>query len=111
MVHELPDARVHPMPVGSQLDWGADAYAATLEAICGSPPVIDVVHLGIGPDGHTASLVPGDPVLEARDRSVAVTGAYQGYRRMTLTYPVLDAARCVVIVASGASKARAVAAA
>jgi 6-phosphogluconolactonase len=107
---ELGAERVHPMPVGSDLDWGAAAYAKTLEETCGSPPVLDVVHLGIGPDGHTASLVPGDPVLEVRDRPVAVTGVYQDYRRMTLTYPALDAARVVVIIAAGTAKARAVAA-
>lgn len=108
MQREFRGATLHPMPVGSDLEWGAAAYAATLERICGSPPVLRVVHLGIGPDGHTASLVPGDPVLDVRDRWVAVTGAYQGLRRMTLTYPVLDAAAHVVIAAAGAEKARAV---
>lgn len=110
MVRELRGARLHPMPVEGDLESGAASYGSLLEEICGSPPVVDVVHLGLGPDGHTASLVPGDPILEVRDRPVAATGVYQGYRRMTLTYPVLDAARYVVIVAAGAEKARSVAA-
>jgi 6-phosphogluconolactonase len=105
-----PKPRVHAMPVTGDLDEGAVAYASELQSVCGSPPVLDVVHLGLGPDGHTASLVPGDPVLEVRDAPVAVTGLYEGCRRMTLTYPVLDAACLVVFVVAGAAKSEALAA-
>ena len=90
---ELPD-----------LDHAAAQYAQTLEDIAGSPPVLDLVHLGLGPDGHTASLVPGDASLNVSDRDVAVTGVYQGRRRMTLTYPVLDRARRVLWVVTGGEK-------
>jgi 6-phosphogluconolactonase/glucosamine-6-phosphate isomerase/deaminase len=100
--------RVHAMPVSGDLRDGARSYAAELEAVCGS--VLDVVHLGLGPDGHTASLVPGDPVLDVRDTTVAATGPYQGQRRMTLTYAALDAARLVVFVVAGESKRGALAA-
>jgi 6-phosphogluconolactonase len=95
------------MPVTtSDLDAGAAAYAALLGDVCGG--VLDVVHLGLGPDGHTASLVPGDPVLQVRDRDVAATGEYDGRRRMTLTYPALNRARHIVWEVSGADKAEAV---
>jgi 6-phosphogluconolactonase len=66
--------------------------------------VLDLVHLGLGPDGHTASLVPGDPVLGVNDADVAVTGIYQGRRRMTLTYPILNRARRVLWLVTGSEK-------
>jgi 6-phosphogluconolactonase len=94
------------MPVEEpDLEAAARSYARTLEAVAGSPPVLDLVHLGLGPDGHTASLVPSDPVLNITDRDVAVTGEYQGRRRMTLTYPALNRARLVLWLVTGAGKA------
>jgi 6-phosphogluconolactonase/glucosamine-6-phosphate isomerase/deaminase len=71
--------------------------------------VLDLVHLGLGPDGHTASLVPGDPVLQVMDADVALTGVYQGRRRMTVTYPVLERARRLLWVVTGGEKAGVVA--
>lgn len=98
----LPDAArasLRPMPVDDpDLDAAAAGYAGTL------PERLDLVHLGLGPDGHTASLVPGDPVLEVADRAVAVTGPYQGRRRMTLTYPALEAAGAILWLVTGADK-------
>jgi 6-phosphogluconolactonase len=94
------------MPVEStDLESASAEYAATLQKIAGIPAVLDLVHLGLGPDGHTASLVPGDPVLGVTDADVAVTGTYQGRRRMTLTYPMLDRARRIVWLVTGREKA------
>jgi 6-phosphogluconolactonase len=92
-------ARVHPMPVNDpDLDVAAAAYATVL------PQRFDLVHLGLGPDGHTASLVPGDPVLEVTDALVAVTQPYQGHQRMTLTYPALTRADQLLWLVTGADK-------
>ena len=99
-------ARIHEMPVdSSDLEAAARRYAQTVVDIAGSPPVFDLVHLGLGTDGHTASLIPGDPVLEVMDADVALTGVYQGRRRMTLTYPVLNRARRVLWLVTGEDKA------
>src|SRR5258705_4077053 len=95
------------MPVEApDLEAAASRYAETLWAIAGSPPVLDLVHLGLGPDGHTASLVPGDPVLDVTDADVALTGVYQGRRRMTLTYPVLYRSRRIVWLVTGGGTRR-----
>jgi 6-phosphogluconolactonase len=92
-------ARVHPMPVTDQdLAVAAGAYATVL------PHRFDLVHLGLGPDGHTASLVPGDPVLDVTDALVAVTLPYEGHQRMTLTYPALARADQLLWLITGADK-------
>lgn len=101
-----PEGRtqVRPMPVEEpDLEQAADAYASAL------PDRLDLVHLGLGTDGHTASLVPGDPVLDLVDRDVAVTGEYQGRRRMTLTYPALNRARRALWLVTGQDKVEALA--
>lgn len=101
----LPPGQLHAMPVESpDLEAAAADYARTLRKLAGSPPVLDLVHLGLGPDGHTASLVPSDPVLAVADRDVALTGIYMGRHRMTLTYPVLNRARKVLWLVTGAEK-------
>jgi 6-phosphogluconolactonase len=102
----LTEGHLYAMPVEhADPEAGARSYARTLERIAGTPSVLDLVHLGLGADGHTASLVPGDPVLHVADRDVSLTGVYMGRRRMTLTYPVLNRARHILWLVTGLDKA------
>ncbi len=104
----LRPEQVHAMPVqSSDLLSATSQYALELQEVAGSPPVLDLVHLGLGPDGHTASLVPGDAVLNESDSDVALTGSYLGRRRMTLTYPAINRARRVLWVVTGNEKTEA----
>ena len=107
-----PDAlspdRFYPMPVEREpLSAGLADYAELLGSHCGRPPVLDVVQLGLGADGHTASLLPDDPLLDDDAHDVAVSHVYQGTRRMTLTLRVLNGARHRLWLVTGADKAAA----
>ena len=102
---QMRPEQILAMPVESpDLNAGAEQYARIIQDIAGAPPVLDLVHLGLGPDGHTASLTPGDPVLGFSDADVAVTGVYMGRQRMTLTYPIINRARCVLWLVTESEK-------
>jgi 6-phosphogluconolactonase len=104
----IPKENIHAMPVNAaDPAESAKEYEQTLQEFCGNPPVLDMAHLGLGPDGHTASLVPGDPVLSVVDHDVALTdpvNLYQNRRRMTLTYPMINRSRKILWLATGAAK-------
>ena len=97
----------HLMPVtADDLDAAAAEYDQLLQELCGG--VLDVIHLGLGDDGHTASLLPNDPVLDVTDADITMTGEYRGRRRMTFTYPSINRSRAIVWEVTGADKADAV---
>ena len=97
--------QIHAMPMEMpDLEAAARQYERTLSGIAGIPAVLDLAHLGLGPDGHTASLVPGDPVLDITDSDVGLTGIYMGRRRMTLTYPILNRSRKILWLVTGSEK-------
>ena len=101
----IPVVNIHPMPVEEEdLDAGARRYEAILRGVAGTPPVLDLVQLGLGEDGHTASLFPDDDALRIVDADVAVGGLHKGRRRMTLTFPAIDRARCILWLVTGAGK-------
>ena len=104
----IPKENIHAMPVNAaDPAEGAKEYERVLQEICGNPPTLDMAHLGLGPDGHTASLVPNDPVLGVTDRDVALTDPvhlYQDRRRMTLTYPMINRSRKILWLATGTAK-------
>lgn len=101
----LPVDHIHAMPVEeNDVETAAQVYASILQKIADAPAILDFTHLGLGSDGHTASLVPGDPVLDVTDRDVAPTGTYLGRRRLTLTYPMLNRSRHILWVVTGPEK-------
>ena len=103
----LPPEHVHAMPVeAADLGRAAEQYSRTLRDVVGAPAVLDLVHLGLGPDGHTASLVPGDPALDVADVDVTTSGPYQGRRRMTLTFPLINRSRRILWLVTGGEKAQ-----
>lgn len=101
----LPPQQIYAMPVESaNAETAARQYEQTLQGVCGVPAVLDLAHLGMGPDGHTASLVPGDAVLTILNTDVGVTDVYMGRRRMTLTFPMINRSRRILWLIAGSEK-------
>ena len=101
----IPSTQIHAMPViCDDLESAAQEYGRQLTAIAGMPPVLDLVHLGLGSDGHTASLMPGDAALDITDSDLAISSVQHGWRRMTLTYPIINRARAILWLVTGGQK-------
>ncbi|MBK6489412.1 MAG: 6-phosphogluconolactonase [Gemmatimonadetes bacterium] len=104
---EPAGVRVHAMVAGDEdAEQAVERYTRTLAATLGTPPVLDLVVLGVGEDGHVGSIFPGHPALEERDRwVVAVDDAPKRPRqRVSLTLPAFTSARCLVVAAFGITK-------
>jgi 6-phosphogluconolactonase len=110
----IPAANIHPIPFEGTSDDAARSYETTLQGIYGATtldparPLFDLNLLGIGPDGHTASLIPGEPVLDERERWVAAVDHGRPEPRITLTYPALESSRVIMFLAVGTEKTDAV---
>jgi 6-phosphogluconolactonase len=106
----IPAANIHPMPTDGTPDDAARRYESLLQSIYGSPalqpdkPLFDITFLGLGEDGHTASLIPDEPVLSERQRWVAAVSHGRPEARITLTYPAIDSSACVAFLVSGSGK-------
>ena len=107
----VPAANIHPVPVDRTPEDAARRYERTLQEAYGATtldparPFFDVTLLGLGPDGHTASLLPGEPVLEERKRWVAAVSHGRPEVRITMTYPVIESSKRVAFLVSGPEKA------
>ena len=104
LAERIPKQNRHPMPVEEDAELAVGRYSATLIQWAGVPPQLDVVHLGIGEDGHTASLFADDVLLQDRRHWVGVSRVYEGHRRLTLTLPVLNSARVIAWFVIGAGR-------
>lgn len=108
--HNAP-AGIWLMPVDDAVEdpeFATRLYEEKMDEVTGSPVVFDLIQLGMGSDGHTASLIPDDPILEVDEVDVAVSAEYQGRIRMSFTWPVLDRAKELLWVIGGESKQEAV---
>jgi 6-phosphogluconolactonase len=107
----VPAENIHPVPVDGSPESAALRYEQTLQKAYGSAvldparPLFDVMLLGLGEDGHTASLLPGEPVLEERRRWVAAVSHGRPEVRITMTYPAIESSRRVAFLVAGQDKA------
>lgn len=107
----VPPQNIHPVPADGTPDQAALRYEQTLQADYGATvldparPLFDITLLGLGPDGHTASLLPGEPILNERKRWVAAVSHGRPEVRITMTYPAIESSRYVAFLVAGKEKA------
>src|ERR1700674_908005 len=106
----VPREKIHPVPTDGSPEDAARRYERTLQESYGATtldparPLFDITLLGLGTDGHTASLLPGEPVLNERQRWVAAVSHARPEVRITMTFPVIDSSRCVAFLVAGSEK-------
>jgi 6-phosphogluconolactonase len=107
----VPAGNVYPIPTDGTPEDAARRYERTLQDVYGAPtldparPLFDIMLLGLGADGHTASLLPGDPALDERKRWVVAVSHGRPEVRITMTYPVIESSQHVAFLVEGKSKA------